>query len=136
MKFLFKCRKIFHNWALQTSEISMNMRIWREISYMYTVSPKQPCNFLFYYIPYFFGYKLHPKLFNAIFLSLQTENQAKIHSNSHELQQHAFQWCWLQPFSLNCTYVNKSEKGYVFWSKVRKSHLSTQTALFSKAANT
>ena len=25
---------------------------------MYTVSPKQPCNFLFYYIPYFFGYKL------------------------------------------------------------------------------
>ena len=43
--------------------------------------------------------------------------------------------CLLQPFSLNCTYVNKSEKGYIFWSKVRKSLLSTQTALFSKAAN-
>ena len=28
--------------------------------------------------PYFFGYKTHPKLFNAIFLSWQTENQAKI----------------------------------------------------------
>ena len=28
--------------------------------------------------PYFFGYKTRPKLFNAIFLSWQTENQAKI----------------------------------------------------------
>ena len=32
---------------------------------------------------------------------------------SSQLQQHTFQWRWLQPF----TYVNKSEKGYIFQSK-------------------